>query len=156
MLHKYNISTRVYPYPQSHLSSTKINLNNIEDAAQTTLQHRDAPNNSTVSLILSTDAYLQELNNKYAGNNITTDVLSFPSNDETDYLGDVILSTEYANRTARLNAYELTEELQLLTIHGILHLLGYKHETQHERQIMWNIQNEILSKLDIHINHYYQ
>ena len=99
------------------------------------------------------DSYLNELNKKYSGINRPTDVMSFPSTENNKYLGDIILSTEYAVRTADNEGHSANEELQLLTVHGTLHLLGYDHSTPGEQKIMWEIQDEILSKLKIEISY---
>jgi len=96
---------------------------------------------------------LNELNNKYSGVNAPTDVLSFPATDNNKYLGDIILSTQYAVRTANEEGHSVNEELQLLTVHGTLHLLGYDHRTPDEQKIMWDIQGEILSNMGIEISY---
>lgn len=72
-------------------------------------------------------------NRIYRKKNSTTDVLSFPVNetlpDNRHYLGDVLISLERADVQAKERARSLNEEIQTLLLHGVLHLLGYDHET---------------------------
>lgn len=63
------------------------------------------------------------------------------------YLGDIAISIEYAKKTACKKKIFLEEELQILLIHGYLHLLGYNHELRKEAKIMFSLQNKLLYKL---------
>ena len=71
---------------------------------------------------------MKRLNRRFAGNDIATDVLAFPStpmaSGEDPYLGDIVISVEMANRQ---KVSTLEEELRILALHGLLHLLGYDH-----------------------------
>jgi probable rRNA maturation factor len=80
------------------------------------------------SVVLVNDRVMQKFNAQYAARQHTTDVLSFPadSDGEEPYLGDIIVSVETAERQ---RGNTLDKELQILTLHGILHLLGYDHES---------------------------
>ena len=152
MPYSYYISTRIYPSSNFH-ASIPVDCAKLRSAAKETLTNRSADPDSEICIVLSLDSYLNELNNKYSGINAPTDVLSFPSTENNKYLGDIILSTEYAVRTADNEGHSANEELQLLTVHGTLHLLGYDHSTTDEQKIMWEIQDEILSKLKIEISY---
>ena len=132
MPYSYYISTRIYPSSEFH-ESIPVNRAKLCYAAKETLANRSANPDSEICIILSIDSYLNELNNKY--------------------LGDIILSTQYAVRTANEEGHSVNEELQLLTVHGTLHLLGYDHRTPDEQKIMWDIQGEILSNMDIEISY---
>jgi probable rRNA maturation factor len=84
------------------------------------------------------DAEMEELHVRYMNEAGPTDVLSFPL-DEEEYhgvrvLGDVVIAPAVA---ARNNPYDPAAELRLLLVHGILHVLGYDHETADERAAMW-------------------
>lgn len=81
---------------------------------------------ATVALV--GDARIRELNRDFRGYDEPTDVLSFPAN-QPDYLGDIVISVETANRQAHRRGSNLRRELKILTLHGFLHLLGYDHET---------------------------
>ena len=94
--------------------------------------------NQELSVLLTDDKKIRELNKKYRGQDRTTDVLSFPQNEgeenEPDYhlMGDVVISTVTAKRQASQHGLSLEEEIVLLLIHGILHLLGFNHERSEE------------------------
>lgn len=77
---------------------------------------------------------MRYLNRTFRGYDRPTDVLSFPAGDgdfpdEADYLGDIVISVETARRQARRRGSTLPRELRVLALHGLLHLLGYDHET---------------------------
>lgn len=90
-----------------------------------------------LSLALVTDHEIRSLNRQYRGKDKPTDVLSFPLADELHpfLLGDVVISVETAARQAQRRGHSLREELQILLIHGILHLLGYDHEVSRSEAI---------------------
>jgi len=96
-----------------------------------------------LSLLLTDDFEIQELNRTYRDLDKATDVLSFPQDEDAvnetgdTLLGDVVISVETAARQAEEHHLSFNEELILLTIHGILHLLGYDHErSPQEARIM--------------------
>lgn len=82
------------------------------------------------SIVLVSDGAMRRLNRKFAGKDRPTDVLSFPAGpaegESEPYLGDVFISVETADRQ---RPGPLARELQTLALHGVLHLLGYDHET---------------------------
>jgi probable rRNA maturation factor len=82
-----------------------------------------------VSLVLAGDRLLRRLNRTYRGEDRPTDVLSFPGEGGEAGLGDVVISVETAERNARGLGRTLGQELDVLALHGFLHLLGYDHET---------------------------
>ena len=82
-----------------------------------------------VSLVLAGDRALRALNARYRGKDKPTDVLSFPSDDVHAGLGDIVISVETAERNARELNRTLPQELDVLALHGFLHVLGYDHET---------------------------
>ena len=94
--------------------------------------------NQELSVLLTDDKKIRKLNKKYRGQDRATDVLSFPQNEgeenEPDYhlMGDVVISTVTAKRQASQHGLSLEEEIVLLLIHGILHLLGFNHERSEE------------------------
>ncbi len=82
-----------------------------------------------VSLVLAGDRLLHRLNRDYRGQDRPTDVLSFPGEGGEEGLGDVVISVETAERNARSGGRSLARELDVLALHGFLHVLGYDHET---------------------------
>ncbi|MEQ1896257.1 MAG: rRNA maturation RNase YbeY [Vicinamibacterales bacterium] len=81
----------------------------------------------SVCVALVSDARIRGLNRQYRGVDKTTDVLSFPSGDA--FLGDIVIATGVARRQAEAAGHALSTELKVLALHGLLHLLGYDHET---------------------------
>jgi len=91
-----------------------------------------------VELIITDNIHIQELNHSYRDKNAPTDVLSFPMEapftEATVFglpLGSIVISAEYAEEKAKNYGHTVQDELTLLFIHGLLHLLGYDHETDH-------------------------
>ena len=128
--------------------------NLLERAAQTALEHQAHALDSELSIILTNDARLQELNLNYLGIDAPTDVLSFPAS-ETDpetgehYIGDILISVPRAQAQAEAAGHPLEAEVQLLVVHGVLHLLGHDHAQAEEKARMWNAQAEILGRLGL-------
>jgi probable rRNA maturation factor len=107
--------------------------------------------NSEVTLMVTGDRKLAKLNAEFLGETYATDVLSFPSG-EKPYLGDIAISLPRARAQAKAGGHKLAEELQLLAVHGVLHLLGFDHGTSAEKKRMWTEQEKILRKLGVHIS----
>jgi len=108
-----------------------------------------------VSVLITTDAEIQRLNNRFRGINKPTDVLSFPQYksraqipQNAENLGDIIISLPRAEAQAAEFGHSLRRELAFLAAHGLLHLLGYDHEGEGEQQ-MFRRQEELLTKLGI-------
>lgn len=108
-----------------------------------------------VSVILVDNSYIQDLNLTYRGLDAPTDVLSFNLQDDvTDFeadsiLGDVVVSLEKAAEQAAAYGHSLKREVAFLTLHGILHLLGYDHETPEEEREMNEKAELVLKKYKI-------
>ena len=82
-----------------------------------------------VALVLTRDPAVRELNARYRGQDKPTDVLSFPGPGGSAGLGDIVVSVDTAERNARRLGRTLQRELDVLALHGFLHVLGYDHET---------------------------
>ena len=126
----------------------------VERAANAALAHQAQSLDSELSVILTNDARLHELNLNYLGVDAPTDVLSFPAS-ETDpetgarYIGDILISMPRAQAQAEAAGHSLEAEVQLLVIHGVLHLLGHDHAEPEEKARMWKAQTEILESLGL-------
>lgn len=126
----------------------------VETAAHAALTHQSAPADADLTIVLTDDSQLQELNLEWMGIDSPTDVLSFPS-EETDpetglaYLGDILISLPRAEEQAQAAGHALEAEVQLLVVHGILHLMGHDHAEAEEKQTMWKAQSEILNSLGL-------
>ncbi len=150
---KYIIDVQVTvdtPFTEDALTET------LTAIATATLVHQDAPRGAELCLVISDDETVHQLNRDYAGKDKPTDVLSFVS--ETDfpgqggYLGDIIISIETATSNAAANGHPLLAELQLLTTHGCLHLMGHDHGDAEEKAKMWAAQADILTTANIQVN----
>jgi probable rRNA maturation factor len=131
-----------------------ISIELLENTALTALKHQSTFADSDLTIVLSDDAQLHELNFQWMGVDAPTDVLSFPS-DEIDpesgnrYLGDILISVQRAAGQARAAGHSAEAEVQLLVVHGVLHLLGHDHAEAGEKAKMWQAQGEILSALGL-------
>jgi probable rRNA maturation factor len=112
------------------------------------------PAESALSLRITTDDEIQQLNRDYLGKDAPTDVLSFPvpfddPESGVPYLGDIVISLPTAFHQAQTAGHPPGEEIKLLLVHGMLHILGYDHATPEEKTTMWALQDKILTQLDI-------
>jgi len=84
-----------------------------------------------IELIITTNKQIKAINNEFRGKNKATDVLSFPiiDSDITFILGTIIISKNMAIKGAKKFGHSFNDEISLLFIHGLLHLIGYDHET---------------------------
>ncbi len=129
----------------------------LERAAQAALAQAGAPESAGLSVVITGDEPLQRLNRQFLQIDAPTDVLSFPSDEEDPdsgerYLGDVLISLPRAAAQAREGGHGVADELQLLVVHGVLHLLGYDHGEVDEKARMWRIQAEVLGELGVNIS----
>jgi probable rRNA maturation factor len=96
-----------------------------------------------ITVAIVPDARVQALNRRFRRKDKPTDVLSFPA-DERGYLGDVVIASGVATRQAHEAGHSLRTELRVLALHGLLHLLGYDHETDDGR--MARVERRLRSK----------
>ncbi len=98
----------------------------------------EAPDVDEVSVVLGDDALLASLNEMYRGKPRPTDVLAFPSDSlgPHRHIGEVIISTDRAIAQAPRYRHDVADELTRLLVHGLLHLLGYEHDTSAGRRRM--------------------
>ena len=132
----------------------------IRRCCQAVLVMEKFPHDAEVSVSFVRNAEIRNLNKIYRQKDRVTDVLSFPLglngkydiNKETGYalLGDVVISLETAMRQAEMYGHSLEREIGFLTVHSMLHLLGYDHETSplEERQ-MREKEETVLEELGI-------
>jgi probable rRNA maturation factor len=78
--------------------------------------------------LFARDAELQRLNREFLGNDYPTDVLSFPSDTDNDFIGEIAISVDRAKQQAKEYGHTADEELRILMLHGVLHLMGMNHE----------------------------
>ena len=97
-----------------------------------------------MTVSLTNDRELRQLNKKYANEDHATDVLSFAQ--EAPLLGDVIISVETAARQAKAAKHSLVAELFHLAVHGMVHLMGYDHATKAEKRVMFGYEAKLRGK----------
>ena len=125
----------------------------LERAARAVLDLSGLPD-ADLSIVIVDDARIQALNRDFLGHDAPTDVLSFPA-DEPDpetgrrYLGDVVISFARAKEQAHELGHAVEAEMQLLVVHGVLHLLGHDHAGAGEKERMWAAQAGALERLGI-------
>jgi probable rRNA maturation factor len=126
----------------------------LRAAARAALDHQAASTPSELTIAVTNAAALRVLNRTHLQRDHATDVLSFPS-DEIDadtgrrYLGDIAIAYPRAVAQAKAAAHPVQAELQLLVVHGVLHLLGHDHARPGERARMWRSQAEVLRRLKV-------
>ena len=137
----------------------------VRDAIETTLDYEQYGNPCEVSVSFTDNAGIHELNKKFRGIDRPTDVLSFPLFDYTGeseeppvdelmgMLGDIVISLEQAALQAEEYGHSFEREMAFLTVHSMLHLLGYDHETGEEDEAdMRRRQSEIMEQMGLGIH----
>ena len=131
------------------------NYDYLKEVINHTLEVMDAKE-SIFTIIFVTKEEIHELNKQYRGVDRVTDVISFALEDVNDVslsdirvLGDIYICIDRMKEQAIEYNHSETRELSFLTVHGLLHLLGYDHQTKEEEVVMFNLQRKILSDLNI-------
>jgi len=132
--------------------SAYVDSPSIKNAVKETLYYSDASQQVLLTVVFEADETLHQLNYQYLGIDAPTDVLSFPADyvdPETGrrYLGDILISVPRAIEQADVGDHPLADELLLLVVHGVLHLLGYDHMEREEKEQMQAAQSAILQRL---------
>jgi probable rRNA maturation factor len=127
----------------SHRDPEPLDLAAFERLAEFVLDREDVPAHVELSLALVDVDEMTELNEGYRGVRGPTDVLSFEcddpcpvENDQPVTLGDVVIAPEVAEQQAAELGHTVEHELNLLLVHGILHLLGYDHDSDEDAAVM--------------------
>lgn len=138
----------------------QVQSERIEQAVLAALAHQHVTEACELAVVITDDEALHELNRRYRGVDAPTDVLAFPNETRGPfvsapgfprYLGDVVISFPHAASQAAEAGHSTEAELQLLAVHGVLHLLGYGDEAEEERARMWKAQSEVLQALGVKI-----
>ena len=131
------------------------NYDYLNDVINHTLEVMDAKE-SIFTIIFVTPEEIHELNKQYRGVDRVTDVISFALEDAHDVsltdvrvLGDIYICIDRMKEQAIEYGHSETRELSFLTVHGLLHLLGYDHQTKEDEEVMFGLQRKILSDLNI-------
>lgn len=137
----------------SHRTPEPLDLSAFERLAAFVLDREEVPEYAELSIAIVEDAEIAELNEKYRGKSGPTDVLSFECDDlcaavdpeEPVTLGDVVIAPDVARANALELGHTVEEELNLLLVHGVLHLLGYDHEASSDADAMQAREKALLT-----------
>lgn len=130
---------------------------NFEEVVQETLKIVKHNKEIQVNLIFVDEHEIIQLNENFRGYPEATDVLSFEAgfiDPETGNLnlGDIVICAPFVMKQSAKLGNEPNDEMRLMVIHGMLHLLGYGHDNEEEKSLMWETQRKILENLEIHLN----
>jgi probable rRNA maturation factor len=107
----------------------------------------ECASDGSMNIVYCSDSYIQNINRRFGNNDKTTDVLAFDLSDEgnsADFTGEVYVNLQQARRQAGILKIPYIEEVKRLTVHGILHLLGYDDRRAVDRRKMWARQEGYL------------
>jgi len=135
--------------------------NTIIKVVNATAKLRQVPRKSELSILLVDNDYIRDLNSIYRNQNHATDVLSFAMNElaedepafdfsnELNVLGDIVISLEKAQAQSEEYGHSLAREVGFLVAHGMLHLLGFDHDTDDAEKMMQELQEKILQTVNL-------
>lgn len=110
----------------------RVDTHKLREFAVRALETVNEASGGSATVVIVSDERIRRLNAEFRGKDSATDVLSFPFGEEGDegrFLGDIIISSETAQRQADENSLPFETELRQLVLHGVLHLCGYDHES---------------------------
>ncbi len=141
------IELQISPYYRAQVSAEALTT------MAESVRQRVFPQAAIIGIILTGDAEIRALNRDFRGLDKPTDVLSFDQNipdpeSGIEYVGDIIISIPTARKQAQAGGHSLMHELQLLIIHGMLHLAGHDHDTSAREARMWHEQSTLLTSLN--------
>lgn len=151
---------------QLELDGVTIPAERMSAAIQGILDQHEIQSETALSVVISDDEHVRDLNRQFRQVDAPTDILSFPADapplppDDTDipdadteppYLGDLIIAYPYTAHQAEAAGHPIEDELVLLVIHGTLHLLGYDHDTPEHQDAMWAEQAAALERAGVPI-----
>ena len=123
----------------------------LRKTARATLDQQRVKHRVELTIVITGNAQLRALNRTFREVDAPTDVLAFATTDhlqpDTLYLGDVVISYPTAKEQAKAASHPVEAEVQLLVVHGVLHLLGHDHYTEAEKNVMWKAQAATLKKI---------
>jgi probable rRNA maturation factor len=122
----------------------------VERAARAALAHGDVAPDAALTVLLTSDEAVRALNARFRGKDAPTNVLSFPAPETAaPFLGDIALARGICVVEAQAQGKPLEHHLTHLVAHGVLHLLGWDHETDDEAEAMEGLERRILAEMDI-------
>ena len=134
-----------------------VDLDGLKVMLQSAARTLNLPEATVTVVTLTGDEHLREYNRRYRGLDEPTDVLAFAAREQPtdqrfqappgteDWLGDIVISLPRARRQAREAGHPIDDEVRLLAVHGLLHLLGYDHAEPAEEATMTALTNQLLA-----------
>lgn len=136
------------------IEASEEQIKAVEKAVRAALSEENAEG-KCVSVVLTTDEIIHEYNREYRSVDRPTDVLSFPSDEGAEliappdgFIGDIMISIPRAEEQGRSLGHSTEREIMFLTVHGVLHLLGYDHMTEEDEAVMLPKQRKIISSIE--------
>ncbi|EFM25374.1 translation metalloprotein YbeY [Peptoniphilus duerdenii ATCC BAA-1640] len=124
--------------------------NIVEKSIEAALKEIEFTDDYEVSVSFVGDDEIHELNRDYRGVDRTTDVLSFPMDDEfTNMLGDIVININKVIEQAKEYGHSEKREISYLTVHSSLHLMGFDHEEEEDKKEMRAVEDRVMEKLEI-------
>lgn len=128
----------------------------LREAVTAALRDHKVAEGTALTIVVTTNEAVAELNHDHRGIDAPTDILSFPAPEppvqipgEPPYLGDMVIAYPYASAQAEREGHDLSDSLALLVVHSALHLLGYDHDTPENKAQMWAAQEKILRVIGV-------
>lgn len=143
---------------------TELIFNNVPESGEITDWIREAADKAfafenksgDITVVITTEDEIRELNSTFRNIDRITDVLSFPAKEGNredlipdDYFGDIVICLKRAQEQAEEYEHSLKREIMFLTVHGCLHLMGYDHMTQDEEKEMFAEQDRIMNFIGV-------
>jgi probable rRNA maturation factor len=125
-----------------NLTEENLDISNLKKLGWKILREEGKKEGEQFNCILIKDDYIRDLNKKYRGRDFPTDVLAFSFSDGEDskfrdkLFGEIYISVDTATKNAKRYGNSLQQEIELLFVHGMLHLLGYCDDNQKDRKLM--------------------
>ena len=147
---------------QRKIKITAETLNLVKEACKSVLENEKFTQDAEINVTFVSDRKIKQINNEFRGINKSTDVLSFPLSEDGIYdinpenncsmLGDIIISVEHALAQADLYGHSAEREIAYLTVHSVLHLLGYDHVDEgDDKKLMRKREEEALKLMGLNI-----
>ena len=144
---------KIYFYKTIRASIPKKVINDIVKMFFKVLR---VPKSKEVSIVIISDQKMRKMNKMYRGEDCITDVLSFSEGDasvrvpgNSNFLGEIFISYPQVRRQAKENKNSIIEEISILLIHGLAHLMGFEHNTPQKKKQMIRIEQKVLRKLEL-------
>src|SRR5579859_6689205 len=143
---------------QDEYGVTNFPVQRVMAAIRYVLSRHEAASGSELTVVVTSNEQVRQMNAQYRGVDAVTDILSFPADPqpaeiegEAPYLGDLIIAYPYTAHQAQEAGHSLDDELVLLVIHGTLHLLGFDHDNEANQDEMWAEQAAALAAAKVAI-----